>query len=131
MQLLKNKLNKAQATMKHYADLRHEPHPFKVGDWVLVKLRPYRRTSVAGKRVHKLSKRFYGPYKILEQIGEVAFKLELPSQSQIHPVFHASKLKPAHGNESSALELPPQTVGNQLQVQPLAVFDWKQVDNGN
>lgn len=66
LQLLKNKLNKAQATMKHYADLRRQPHPFKVGDWVLVKLRPYRQTSVAGKRVYKLSKRFYEPYKILE-----------------------------------------------------------------
>ncbi|MCI15583.1 hypothetical protein A2U01_0036721, partial [Trifolium medium] len=55
--------------MKQFSNNKRKPHQFKVGD-VFVKLRPYRQNSVAGRRVHKLSKRFHGPYKLLEQIGE-------------------------------------------------------------
>ncbi|PNX87324.1 hypothetical protein L195_g045484, partial [Trifolium pratense] len=76
-------------------------------DLVLVKLRPYRQTSVAGKRLQKLSKRFFAPFRITKQIGDVAFELGLPPASRIHPVFHASKLKPYHGAEQEALPLPP------------------------
>jgi hypothetical protein len=64
LQLLKNKLLKAHATMKKFADRNRLPHPFKVGDYVFVKLRPHRQISVAGRRIKKLSKRYYGPFKI-------------------------------------------------------------------
>jgi len=40
LQQLKQKLLKAQETMKYYADKQRTPHPFKVGDYVFVKLRP-------------------------------------------------------------------------------------------
>jgi hypothetical protein len=48
LELLKNKLLKAQAVMKEYADQKRIPHQFKVGDLVFVKLRPYRQNSVLG-----------------------------------------------------------------------------------
>jgi hypothetical protein len=97
LEILRKKLEKAQSAMKHYADQRRIDHPFKVGDLILVKLRPYRQTSAAGRRNNKLSNRFFGPFKILRSIGEVAFELQLPETSKIHPVFHVSKLKPFHG----------------------------------
>lgn len=46
----------------------------------------------------KLSKRFYGPFKILEKIGTVAYRLELPPESRVHPVFHVSLLRQSFGN---------------------------------
>lgn len=123
LQQLKQKLAKAQDTMKKFADQRRIPHPFKEGDFVYVKLRPYRQTSVAGRRVHKLSKRFYGPYQIIKAVGDVAFELALPPDSRIHPVFHVSKLKSYH-QSTPPLELPPTAKDNQPLIQPLAIIGW-------
>ncbi|MCI39267.1 hypothetical protein A2U01_0060498, partial [Trifolium medium] len=95
-------------------------------DLVFVKLRPYRQTSVAGHRVHKLSKRYYGPFKLIKAVGEVAFQLELPSSSKIHPVFHVSQLKSCFGDTTAALNLPAEAMDNSPIIQPLAVLDWKQ-----
>ncbi|PNX70554.1 Ty3/gypsy retrotransposon protein, partial [Trifolium pratense] len=125
LQLLKNKLLKAQETMKEYADKHRSPHNFKVGDFVFVKLRPYRQNSVLGRRFHKLSKRFYGPFKLIQAIGDVAFQLELPSTSRIHPIFHVSQLKPCSDTTSAVLALPPEAANNQPLLKPLAVLDWK------
>ncbi|MCH91593.1 Ty3/gypsy retrotransposon protein, partial [Trifolium medium] len=126
LQVLKNKLLKAQAVMKEKADQHRIPHKFKVGDLVFVKLRPYRQNSVMGRRVHKLSKKFYGPFKLIKAIGEVAFELELPPTSRIHPVFHVSQLKPCFDETAEPLDLPLESLGNQPMIKPLAVLDWKQ-----
>jgi hypothetical protein len=126
LELLRKKLEKAQAAMKHFADHRRIHHPFKVGDQVLVKLRPYRQTSVGGHNNKKLGNRYFGPFKILRQMGDVAFELQLPDASRIHPVFHVSKLKPFHGNDTIALPLPAASFGNQPVIHPMAVLDWKQ-----
>jgi hypothetical protein len=125
LQELKQKLLKAQAVMKAAADQKRIPHKFAIGDLVFVKLRPYRQISVAGRRVHKLSKRYYGPFKLIRAVGEVAFQLELPPASKIHPVFHVSQLKPCFGDADTVLDLPATAVDNQPLILPLAVMDWK------
>ena len=45
------------------------------------------------RTIKKLRQEFYGPFKILRQLGPVSFELKLPPQSHIHPVFHAHLLK--------------------------------------
>lgn len=60
------------------------------GDMVYLKLQPYKHISIAKKTNEKLNPRFYGPYKILKKIGVVSYKLELPSNARILPLFHVT-----------------------------------------
>lgn len=80
-QLLQDNLSKAQERMKLYADKRRSEREFQVGDIVFLKLQPYKQSSIYIRRNLKLSSKYYGPYKILEKVGSVAYKLELPATS--------------------------------------------------
>ena len=54
---------------------------------------------------NKLSPKYYGPYKVLQNIGTMAYKLELPASSRVHPIFHVSCLKKVIGDK-----IPFQTI---------------------
>jgi len=92
LKLLKQRLEQAQNRMKMQADKNRSDWQFAVGDQVLLRLHPYTLSSVASRRFPKLAYKFFGPYKILERIGAVAYKIELPAHSEIHPVFLCSVL---------------------------------------
>ena len=63
---------------------------FAVGDQVFFKITPLKASLMAG-REKKLQPRFVGPYKIIQRVGNMAYKLELPpSLSRIHNIFHVS-----------------------------------------
>jgi len=73
--------------MKYYADKKRLSRPFKVGDQVLVKLRPYQQVTTQQFPISKLAQRFCGPFPILKQIGEVAFELELSQEIKFIQFF--------------------------------------------
>ena len=78
---------------KSYADLKRRDIEHEVGDKVFLKASSWRKNLRFGKK-DKLSLRFIGPYEILEQIGPVAYLLELPSElAKLHNVFHVSMLR--------------------------------------
>lgn len=93
--LLQQHLNRAQQPMKTQADKKRSFRQFAVGDKVFLKLQPYIQTSVAPRANHKLAFKFFGPFPILERINDVAYKLQLPPQATVHPVFHVSQLRRA------------------------------------
>jgi hypothetical protein len=92
--------------MKKYVDLRSE-RQLEVDQQVYLRLQPYRQNSVVGRRSLKLAPRLYGPFTILRKIGTVAYELDLPSSSRIHPVFHVSQLKPKLGSSTVVTPLLP------------------------
>lgn len=97
MDNLCKKLVKAQETMKFFANANRRDVHFKVGDWVMLKLRPHRQVTTTIGTYPMLLKHFYGPLQIIDHIGKVAFKLQLPDGCRIHPIFHCSILEPFHG----------------------------------
>ena len=106
--------------MKLLADSKRCDLAFQVGDYVFVKPQPYCQNSVALRKNQKLSMRYFGPFKILECIGPVAYKLELPATAKIHPVFHISLLKKCEGTPSKQVIPEPLLT---IDIGPLLQFE--------
>jgi hypothetical protein len=103
MQEIRDRLEQAQQYYKAYYDKRHREVTFEVGDWVWIRLlyRPVASLDVKGRG--KLGPKFFGPYQILECVGEVSYKLRLPPGAKLNDVFHIGLLKKFCGE-------PPQTM---------------------
>nr|GEW78220.1 retrotransposon protein, putative, unclassified [Tanacetum cinerariifolium] len=128
---LKEALMHAQNRYKMYADKNRTEREFDVGDWVYLKLQPYRQSSVEVRRNLKLSCKHFGPYQVLERIGKVAYKLDLPIGSQIHPVFHVSLLKKKIGEGNRVVtNLPKVGKEGQFLFQPELILERRMIKRG-
>ena len=78
----------------HKADRHIMDLEFQIVDQVLLKISPYAQSSVANRPFSKLALKYYGPFLVLERVGATTYKLDHPSESLIHPIFHVSQLKP-------------------------------------
>ncbi|GJT30541.1 putative reverse transcriptase domain-containing protein [Tanacetum coccineum] len=102
---IKQRMQAARDRQKSYADLKRKPMEFQVGDKVMLKVSPWKGVVRFGKR-GKLNPRYVGPFKVLEKVREVAYKLELPEElSKVHNTFHVSNLKKCYADEPLAVPL--------------------------
>ncbi|KAL6137926.1 hypothetical protein ACLB2K_063215 [Fragaria x ananassa] len=93
IKVVRDRLKAAQSRQKSYADIRRKDLEFQVGDWVFLKLSPWKCVVRFGKR-EKLSPRYIGPYEIIKRVGSLAYRLVFSSElSRIHTVFHVSTLR--------------------------------------
>jgi len=130
--VIQQQLQRAQQRMKHRADKNQSECEFAVDDLVYLKLQSYIQTSVASRGNQKLAFRFFGPFAVLQRIGQVAYKLDLPSDAKIHPVVHVSQLRKhvppstSVSNDLSALCTDPATA-----LEPIKFLDSKFVRQGS
>ncbi|GKC80162.1 putative reverse transcriptase domain-containing protein [Tanacetum coccineum] len=78
---------------KSYADKRRKPLEFSVGDYVLLKVSPWKGVVCFGKK-GKVVPRFVGPFEIIKKVSLVAYRLDLLEElNGVHDTFHVSNLK--------------------------------------
>ncbi|GKB69131.1 putative reverse transcriptase domain-containing protein, partial [Tanacetum coccineum] len=141
---IKQRIQAARDRQKSYANLKRKPMEFQVGDMVMLKVSPWK--GDAGPRsicvisfcyttskgvVHfgkwgKLNPRYVGPFKVLEKVGSVAYKLELPQElSQVHNTFHVSNLKECYSEEPLAVPLEGLHIDDKLQFveEPIEIME--------
>ncbi|GJZ43046.1 putative reverse transcriptase domain-containing protein [Tanacetum coccineum] len=122
---IKQRMQAARDRQKSYADLKRKPMEFQVGDKVMLKVLPWKGVVRFGKR-GKLNPRYVGPFKVLEKVGSVAYKLELPEElSRVHNTFHVSNLKKCHADEPLAVPLDGLHFDDKLQFveEPVEIMD--------
>lgn len=93
MYSIKQRIKEARDRKKSYADAKQLDRSYEADENVLVPVWPNKSPFKFGKAA-KLAPRFVGPFKIIERIGLVAYKLELPPHlGKMHDVFHISVLR--------------------------------------
>ncbi|GKC08482.1 hypothetical protein Tco_1000092 [Tanacetum coccineum] len=115
----------ARSRQKSYADVRRKPLEFCVGDKVMLKVSPWKGVVRFDKR-RKLSPRYVGPFEIIERIGHVAYKLQLPKELHgIHNTFHVSNLKKCLADENLVISLEEIQLDDKLHFieEPIEIMD--------
>jgi hypothetical protein len=128
---MQDQLLRAQDVMRAQANKHRREVEYQVGDMVYLKIQPYKLKKLANRINQKLSPRYYGPYEIEQKIGEVAYKLKLPDDSKVHPVFHASLLKKAIAPNVTPQPLPA-CMNEEWQLEPIPeeAMDTRRNDQG-
>ncbi|KAK6123784.1 hypothetical protein DH2020_042481 [Rehmannia glutinosa] len=122
---IKERIRTAQSRQKSYADKRRKDLEFEVGDEVFLRLSP-RKGLINPKKGGKLSPRYVGPYKILQRIGKLAYRLELPAPyAGMHDVFHVSRLKKYQPDPEHIItrDTPPLMENLSYTERPIRIID--------
>nr|GEZ21759.1 putative reverse transcriptase domain-containing protein [Tanacetum cinerariifolium] len=122
---IKQRIQAAHDRQKSYVDLKRKPIEFHVRDRVMLKVSPWKGVVCFGKQ-EKLNPRYVGPFKVLEKVGSIAYKLELPQElSRVHNTFYVSNLKKCYSDEPLAVLFEELHVDDKLHFveEPVEIMD--------
>ncbi|GJS30135.1 putative reverse transcriptase domain-containing protein [Tanacetum coccineum] len=115
----------ARDRQRSYANIRPKPLEFQVGDRAMLKVSPHKGV-IRFKKRGKLNPRYIRPFKILERISPVAYKLELSKElSNIHSTFHVSNIKKCLSDESLVIPMKELRLDDKLNFveEPVEIMD--------
>ncbi len=97
---VRHAIQRSQDKQKRAADKHRRDQPLNLGQLVLLRFQKARLKKQSGQqgKVVKLSNRYYGPFRIVEKVNDVTFRLDLPPTWNIHNAFHVSLLRPYVGD---------------------------------
>ncbi|XP_072073959.1 uncharacterized protein [Arachis hypogaea] len=128
--MLRRNLERAQQRMKAQADCKRREVDFQIGDFVYVKLHPYRQNLGVLRKNQKLSMKYFGPFSISSRIWKVAYRLALSPTAKIHQIFHISLLKKCEGAPKPTNILTPLLIDEKsCKLQPHMVLGHHMVKN--
>nr|GEX42503.1 putative reverse transcriptase domain-containing protein [Tanacetum cinerariifolium] len=122
---IRQRLQAVRDRQRSYANVRRKPLEFQVEDRVMLKVSP-RKGVIRFRKRGKLNPRYIRPFKILERIGPVAYKLELPEElSNIHSNFYISNLQKCLSDESLVIPIKQFWLDNKLNFveEPVEIID--------
>nr|GEY11168.1 putative reverse transcriptase domain-containing protein [Tanacetum cinerariifolium] len=122
---IKDRLKAARDHQKSYADKRRKPLEFSVGDYVLLKVSPWKGVVRFGKK-KKLAPRFVGTFEIIEKVGPVTYRLDFPKElNGVHDTFHVSNLKKCLADPTLQVPLDEIQVDTKLNFmeEPVEILD--------
>nr|GEV78094.1 putative reverse transcriptase domain-containing protein [Tanacetum cinerariifolium] len=118
-------LQAARDWQRSYANVRRKPLEFQAEDRVMLKVSPRKGVIRFGKQ-GKLNPWYIRPFKILERIGPMAYKLELPEElSNVHSAFHISNIKKCLSDESLVIPMKELRLDDKLNFveEPVEIID--------
>nr|GEW99669.1 putative reverse transcriptase domain-containing protein [Tanacetum cinerariifolium] len=122
---IRQRLQAAKDRQRSYANVRQKPSEFQIGDRVMLKVSP-RNGIIRFEKQRKLNPRYIRPFKILERIGPVAYKLELPKElKNVHNTFYVSNLKKCLSDESLIIPMIELRLDDKLNFveEPIEIID--------
>jgi len=124
---IRDHIKTTQDRKKKYVNVRRRCLEFSVGDQVFLKVAPWKNMLWLGLK-GKLTPRFIRPFKILQWIGSVTYKVELPPQlAKVHDVFQVSLLRKVDMDPARILpQFPVEVKGDlKLELMPIRILDWE------
>ncbi|GKE87659.1 putative reverse transcriptase domain-containing protein, partial [Tanacetum coccineum] len=122
---IQQRLQVARDRQRSYANVRRKPLEFQVRDRVMLKVSP-RKGVIRFEKRGNINLWYIGPFKILERIGPMAYKLKLPEElSTVHSTFHVSNLKKCLSDESLGIPMKELRLDEKLKFveEPVEIMD--------